>query len=91
MIVRDITERSVWSPLTNVTQSHTLFTILLSVTTGSSKELLEKAIRSVLGQRVSELELIVIDDSQSSEVRELLDEVTDRDFTRSLCPSSSAS
>lgn len=80
MIVRDITERSVWSPLASETIQNPLFTILLSVAADSSAELLDEAIQSVLAQKVSDLELIVIDDSQSSEIHAQIDQIANNDF-----------
>ncbi|MCU0711883.1 MAG: glycosyltransferase [Pirellula sp.] len=79
MIVRDIIERSVWSPAMGESKSNPLFTILLSVAKNSTTELLDDAIKSVLVQKVSDFELIVIDDSQSSEIHTLIDRIADRD------------
>jgi hypothetical protein len=79
MIVRDIIERSVWSPVAIETPQNPLFTILLSVARRSSTELLDRAIKSVLVQKVSDFELIVIDDSHSPEIHALIDRIANQD------------
>ena len=79
MIVRDITERSVWSPSPSEAIPNPLFSILLSVEKWATADLLTNAIESVLSNKNVEIELLIIDDSQSSEIETLIEQIVSDD------------